>query len=369
MFDPYRRRVAKLQELMVEKDVDLFIIVTPENYLYFSGDVRRQPRMLIPASGDPALIVFASEVDEVRSSSWVPRILPYRALHEMMLNIIGEVSRLGKERPRIGLEVGFHVPSFLVERFRISNPTAEVVQERTLIEMVRKTKDAEEIQAIRKASELADKGMELVAAMLRPGLREKDLALELDYQLRKMGADGLGFPPFVNSGYRSLWLHGLATDKSIEKGELVLVDFAPVYQGYYANISRTFVVGRPLDEHRRAMGTYVQIHRNALESLRPGIPLFEVEQRVEDHRKSLPYGEYLIRGLIHGIGLAFEEFPFPTIFPEDVMATLDEGMTLAVGHPVLSVPGLGGFKQEDTVLLTSEGPEVLTHFRSGLIEV
>ena len=369
MSERHRQRVRRLQQLMDENDVDLYVIVTGENYYYFSGDVRRQPRMLIPREGDPALVVFANEVEEVKARTWVPRLITYHALHEMMLSIISEVNSLGKEKPRIGLEVGFHVPAFLVERFKISNPNAEVVQERTMIEMVRKKKDEEELDAIRRACELADRGMGLVRELLRPGIREREVAIELEYQLKKWGASGLGFPPFVNSGYRSLWLHGLATDKEIQPGEVVLVDFAPVVAGYHANISRTFVVGSATVEQKRAMETYRTLQRKGMEGLRDGRKLFEVEQEVEDLAKSLPHGENYIRGFVHGIGLAFEEYPFPTIFPEDIMQPVESGMTLAIGHPVLSIPGLGGFKQEDTVLLTEDGVERLTHFEEGIIEV
>jgi len=325
--------------------------------------------MVIPREGDPILIVFTNEREEVERTSWIPNIRTYHALHEMMVQIIEMVNAVDKEKPRIGIEVGFHIPAFLVERFKMANPTAEVVQERTMIEAVRKRKDPVEKEAIQKACELASWGMEVVQSLLKPGVREKDVAIELEYQLKKRGADGLGFPPFVNSGYRSLWLHGLATSKVIEKGELVLVDFAPIYEGYHANISRTFVVGRASKEQRKAMETYRRLQEKALEAIGPERPLFQVEQEIEDLAKTLPYGEHYIRGFIHGIGVAFEEFPFPTIFPEDIMAPLENDMALAVGHPVLSVPGLGGFKIEDTVML-SEGKVIKwTTFPNDLIEV
>ncbi len=365
----YRQRVAALQERMRANQVDLFVIVTGENYRYFSGDVRKQPRMLIPAEGDPSVVVFANEETEVRKSTWIPHVITYRALHEMMMAIISYVNSLGKERPRIALEVGFHVPAFLVDRFRMSNPTAEIVQERTMIEPVRKCKDPDELATIRRACELADFGMQVVRDMLAPGIKEIDIANELEHQLKQRGSSGLAFAPFVNSGPRSLWLHGMPTSRAIQPGDVVLVDFAPVVDGYHANLSRTFVLGPATPEQKRAMQTYLSLQDKAFEALRPGQLLFRIEQEIEDLAATLPFGEHAIRGFIHGIGLAFEEFPFPTIFPEDIMQPVEVQMTLAVGHPVLSVPGLAGFKQEDTVLLTDQGVEKLTGFESGLIEV
>jgi Xaa-Pro aminopeptidase len=356
----YRERVARLQANMAEQGVDAYLILTGDDYRYFIGDVRRQPRALIPREGEPTLLVFASEVEEVRQNTGLTDIRPYRGLHEMMLTVMGFFKGLGVERPRVAIQQEFHTPHFLVERFKMANPTVEVVEAGPLVSPLRQIKSAEEVALIREAARLADLGIATARQVIRPGLTEHEVATEVEYVLKKNGADGLGFPMFVNSGYRSLWLHGGATRKVIEPGDLIIVDIGPAYRGYHADICRTFSVGEPSDEARRLYALYRKMQEVALEAARPGVAVHQVEARTEAVLREAGLADHYLRGFLHGVGLSFEETPFPTIFPEDVLKPLQAGMTLAVGHPVLSVPGVGGVRVEDTVLLTEEGIERLT---------
>ncbi len=108
-----------------------------------------------------------------------------------------------------------------------------------------------------------------------------------------------------------------------------------------------------------------QVFKNMI----PGIKIFELEDKNQELADKAGFGEYYIRGFVHGIGLAFEETPFPTIFPEDIMETVSSNMTMSVGHSVLSAPGIGGVRVEDTTLVGEEGVEVLTKYSRELLEV
>jgi len=360
MEENHRQRIKRLQQNMAEQGVDTFLILTGEDYFYFIGDVRRQPRAIIPQDGEPVLLTFASEVEEAREATGLSEIVPYRGLHEMMQAIMASFKSLGVEKPKVAIEMEFATPAFLLDRFKMANPQVEVVDAKALVSPLRRVKSAEEVALIRKSAELADLGIQRVREVIRPGISELDVATEVEYTLKKNGADRLGFPMFVNSGHRSLWLHGMATRKLIEAGDLVLVDIGPVYQGYNADICRTFSVGEPSEEARRLYSLYREMQKVALEAARPGVALHKIEAQIEEVLKEGGYQDYYLRGFIHGVGLSFEETPFPTIFPEDVLMPLEAGMTLAVGHPTLSVPGIGGVRVEDTVHLTEEGVEVLT---------
>ena len=278
----------------------------------------------------------------------------------MMLGIIGFLQESGWEKPKVALEMEFGTPYFLVERFKMANPQVEVVDAKPLVAPLRKIKEPKEVESVERAAELADLGIQTAGEIIRPGMTELEVATEVEYVLKKDGADRLAFPMFVNSGHRSLWVHGMATRKPIEKGDLIIVDIGPVYMGYCADICRTFCVGEPSEEARQLYSLYREMQRVALEEARPGVAIHEIEKRIEEVLKGGGYEEQFIRGFIHGIGLAFEEMPFPTIFPEDVLVPLEAGMTLAFGHPILSVPGIGGVRVEDTVLLQEDGPVYLT---------
>lgn len=367
----YKERTRKAQELMRKLGMDVLLIFSPENFFYFTGDMRKPPRILIPKQGEPTLILFASEVEEVKKTSWIRlwQIKTYRSLHEMMMGIIEYFNSLGLEHPRVGVEMEFATPAFLLERFKMANPNVEVLDAKPVLGELRKRKNESEIERIRQACQIADSGMELAVKMIREGIMEKEIALEIECQMRKAGAERMAFPIFINSGYRSLWIHGSATEKKIERGDFILIDLGPVYKGYCGDICRTFVLGKATDKQKQLHSIYSQMQLAVMESIKPGVKLFELEEKAYEIANNAGFGEYYVRGFVHGLGLSFEELPFPTIFAEDVMEEICSGMTLAVGHAVLSVPHIGGARVEDTVLVKEEGIEMLTKFPRGLKEI
>ncbi|HOQ97794.1 MAG TPA: Xaa-Pro peptidase family protein [Anaerolineae bacterium] len=357
----HEARIARLQQTMAAKDVDALLILTAADYVYFIGDLRRQPRAIIPREGRPILLAFAPEVEEAQLATGLADVRPYSAMHEMMVAIMGYFKSLGKERPKVAVEMEFATPAFLLERFKLANPRVQLVDSKPLVSPLRQIKAPEEVALIAKAAELADLGIERARQVIGAGVTEAEVALEVEYAVRKAGADRLGFPMFVNSGPRSLWLHGMATDKRIEPGDLVIVDIGPVYRGYNADICRTFSVGEPSEQARELYGLYREMQAVALAAARPGVALHQVEAQTEQVLARGGHKERYLRGLMHGVGLGFEETPFPTIFPEDILLPLQTGMVLAVGHTTLAVPGIGGVRVEDTVHLTESGPVYLTH--------
>ncbi len=365
----YQARVKRAQNRMVEQGIDVLLILGMESYRYFTGDVRKQPRLLIPAEGEPILIVFGSEKDEVERSSWIKKVITYRATHEMMLGIIQFFNNLPTDKPKVGIEMIFSTPAFLLERFKMAVPQVEVVDAAPVIAPLRKIKDSDEIRYIREACRIADKGMETAINNITEGAREIDVAIEAEYAMKKDGAEGTAFPIFVNSGYRSLWLHGLASEKTVERNDLILIDMVPVYKGYCANLTRTVVLGKPDEKQRKLHSLYLRMQDQVFKNMIPGIKIFELEDKNQELADKAGFGEYYIRGFVHGIGLAFEETPFPTIFPEDIMETVSSNMTMSVGHSVLSAPGIGGVRVEDTTLVGEEGVEVLTKYSRELLEV
>ncbi len=366
----YRKRVRKVQNLMQESEIDALLVLSLENYRYFTGDVRKQPRMLIPSEGDPAPIVFESEREEVERKTGL-EAKTYRSLPQMLSSVIGFLNELEKDEPVVAVEMEFSTPAFLIERFRMANPHVEVVDAKQIVGPLRKIKDRYEIELMRKAGKLADFAMEVAVNRLKPGITEMELALEVEYSVRKKGAERLSFPMFVNSGERSLWLHGLATDRTIKDGDVVLIDIGPVYGGYCSDIARTFVVGNATEEQKKARKAYLEMQERALtliDEKKNEITVLEIERENDEFLKGCGYGGLYVRGFVHGIGLGFEETPFPTIFPEDLRETILEGMTLAVGHPVLSIRDVGGFRLEDTCYV-GRRVENLTNFDKDLFEV
>jgi Xaa-Pro aminopeptidase len=262
--------------------------------------------------------------------------------------------------------MGFFTPAFLLDLFQRNNPQVKVVDIGPVMDELRIVKEPEEVERIRRAGELAAIGMRAALKALAPGVTEREVAAEAEYAMRKAGGDGTATPVYVNSGLRSGWLHGAATGKAIGAGEPVVIDLVPVAQGYCANLCRTVVLGAATDQHERMMGTYEAARQAVLQAMRPGATMRELDMAAKAVFDKAGLGEFYVMGISHGIGLAFEEIPAPTIKPAEAKVAVREGMVLTVGHSVLSIPGVGGVRLEDTYHVSPSGPAPLTSFPVGL---
>ncbi|MEM2193145.1 MAG: Xaa-Pro peptidase family protein [Candidatus Methanomethylicia archaeon] len=363
----YRDRVKRIQALMRDWGIDLLTVLDNENYQYFTGEFRRQPRLYIPIDGEPMILVFRGEFEDASRNTWVKNIHTYGSLHEMMKHVIEYIKQNNVKT--VGFDYEFALPAFLLERFKMANPTVKVVDARELFMSLRMAKTSEEIELMRKAQEIATAGIDAARRVLREGISEVEVAAEIEYEMRRRGAERFGFPTFVNSGYRSNCLHGWASRKRIERGELILIDVGPVYMGYSSDMARTFVLGPQTENQRKLIELYIRARREAINVVKPGVMVSELDNSANRVVSEAGYGEYYVRGISHGVGLAFEETPFPTIFPEDSIIELRENMTISIGHSILSIPGIGGVRVEDVYLVTDKGAELLVKYDEELIEV
>ncbi len=367
----YRERVAKLQEMLRSKGLQAFLILTHENYRYFIGDLRHQPRAIIPAEGEPILIIFTQERKEVSLVTWVKDIRTYNHVGEMMKAVHDYFA--DEKFEKVAVEYLFSVPYFLLDRFKRTNPQVEMVNGNDLFFALRMIKSPEEIARIEKASNIADaalkKALEVLRDNLDRGLTENELAAEVEYFMRKEGAESTSFPTFINSGIRAYSLHGNATAKTIEADDVIVINLGPKVEGYGSNLARTVVVGKATQEQKQLYEIQQEAQRLVLEALRPGIKINQLDQIVKKHYAAHDLGKYYLGGFSHSLGLAFEETPMPTIFPRDSVIEVRENMVLALGHPILSVSGRGAARLEDTVHVTADGFRPLTKSIKELVEI
>ena len=182
-------------------------------------------------------------------------------------------------------------------------------------------------------------------------------ALEMEFFMKKNGAEALGFDIIIASGKRSALPHGRASDKRIEKGDFILIDFGSGFRGYHSDQTRTVVCGKPSSEQEKVYQVVKEAHDKAIEKVRPGIPIGEVDAAARDYIRSQGYGEYFGHGTGHGIGLAVHEDP---VVNSENKELLREGMVFTI-EPGIYIPDWGGVRIEDMVLVTSQGAEVLTY--------
>ncbi len=355
-------RIRHAQARMQEQGIDAYLILTHDDYIYFFGEDRFQPRAVIPAHGDPIVVTFIGEEEEVRASLGLENVKVFGTVGQQIKDVVGAMREMAGERKSmtVGVQMWFNTPAFLLNLFQRANPNVQVVDIAPVMDELRMVKDETELELIRGASRVAAAGIEAAARWIRPGITENEVGAEIEYAMRKAGGSGVAVPVFVNSGVRSGWLHGSATHKVIEAGDLVVVDVVPRYQGYCANVTRTFVSGPPTPKQQEMFDTYRQAQAAGVQALRPGIRNRDIDAAAQEAFAQAGYGDFYVSGISHSIGLDFEETPRPTIHTADSSVELREGMTLTVGHSILSVPGEGGVRIEDTFHLKADGAERLT---------
>lgn len=232
-----------------------------------------------------------------------------------------------------------------------------------LIEKLREVKDESEIALIRKAAAIADHAFLSILEEIGPGVSESHIDLRLEILMREQGATASSFDTIVASGPRSALPHGRASQRIIQKGDLVTLDFGALYQGYCSDMTRTIMIGEPSSIQKEIYHIVLEAEQKAVAAIRPGITGIEADAVARDWIKKHGYGEQFGHSTGHGIGLEVHEGPNLSIRGE---TKLEPGMIVTV-EPGIYLPDVGGVRIEDDVLVTKEGYEVLTPSSKELI--
>jgi len=342
-------RIEKLTESLKEAEFDAYLVTRSPNVFYYTGSISGG-NLIISPDTEPLLLTGRLNLSCALDQAKGCEVKPYT--RKNMVDKI--VDKLNEFNPQtIGFdELSLKLYQDLGERLE----GLELKAESDLVRNMRMVKDAEEVELMRRAGELADIGMEAIKNCLREGIRENEVAAEAAYAMRKGGADALAFPFIVVSGPRSAYPHGGVTDKKIRKGELVTVDMGASYREYRTDITRTFVVGPPSERQREIYETVLAANLAAHTKIRGGVAGADVHKVAASVIEKAGYGKYFIHGLGHGVGLEVHEGPSLGETSED---------TLSVGNVVTNEPGIyihgyGGVRIEDTLLVTDSEPERLT---------
>ncbi len=352
---------------MREEGLAAIVVMNHDDYRYLFGQDRSQPRAILPAEGPPELIAFSAEEPELRAAFPDGEVRVFASvggqIHDVVDRLRALVARQPASpdggRPKVGMQLWFETPAFLVDLFRRVNPEVDLVSSDPVMDPVRAVKDPGEIALMREAQRIAGLGMDRARELLRPGVRARDVATEALYVMQRAGAEGTSTPVYVNVGPDTCMLHGRQSPAPLEAGHLVIVDLTPRVDGYCANLARTFVLGKPDEGQAALLDAYAGIVATVPGALRPGVTVAELDRLAREVCARHGLERYQVQGLGHGIGLRFEERPAPTIIPQHRSVPLAEGMTVTIGHPVLAVPGVGGARFEDVYRVTAAGGELL----------
>ncbi len=254
--------------------------------------------------------------------------------------------------------VAIEAPHITVNQFKSWQKafSAEIVETEGIVEAVRMVKTPEEIEKIRRAAAIADHAFAHVLPQLRPGVTELEIALELEFTMRKAGASGVSFRPIVAAGERSALPHAEPGNRVFAHGDFVVMDFGCVFEGYCSDMTRTVVIGEPTEEHMVIYDLVLQAQLEALAAVKPGMTGKQVDSVARDIIADGGYGQYFGHGLGHGVGLEIHERPRLSQKDETV---LEPGMVVTV-EPGIYLPDFGGVRIEDLVVVTESGSEILS---------
>ena len=230
---------------------------------------------------------------------------------------------------------------------------------------LRMVKTAAELDCLRRAEAIGDKAFSYILEHIRPGVTELQIAAKLDYFMKEQGAAGNSFDTIVASGIHSALPHAIPSQKEIRKGDFVTLDFGCVFCGYCSDMTRTVMVGTAKAKQREIYETVLNAQLAALAVIKPGLTGFEVDKIAREVITEAGYGAYFGHGLGHSVGLFIHENP--RLSPKD-QERLQANVVYTV-EPGIYLPGFGGVRIEDMVVVTENGYENFTHSPKALIEL
>lgn len=233
------------------------------------------------------------------------------------------------------------------------------------VEQLRRVKSPEELERIAEAAAITDRAFEHICAFVRPGMTERQIALELEVYMRSNGSVGLAFEPIVASGPNSALPHAQATDRAVQAGEFLKMDFGARFGGYCSDMTRTVVVGKASDKHREIHAAVLAANGAGVEAVREGVVGKDVHAVARAVLDRAGFGGYFTHGLGHGVGLDVHELPSvgarsDDVLPEHAVVTVEPGVYLE---------GFGGVRIEDLVVVEADGARVLSASPRELIEL
>jgi Xaa-Pro aminopeptidase len=345
-------RITRLRERLAQQSIDALLVSQPENRRYLSGFTGSAGVLLITAKH--ALIatdfrywgqvgIEAPLFELVKAQSTLVAALP-----EMLTR--GSLSRVGFEAD--------HATYGEVQDWMAATPALDWVAVRGLVQELRAVKDIGEIETLSRAISLTDQALAAALAQVRLGMTERELAWLIESTMHTLGAQASAFDIIVAGGPSGARPHAKASDAPLPAGQPIVIDMGAKVDGYCGDLTRTVCLGAPVDPDRfwEIYNTVLQSQQAAEAAVRPGMTGIEVDAVARDLITSAGFGEYFGHGLGHGVGLAVHELPrFSRLSP----APLVTGNVVTV-EPGIYIPGWGGVRIEDVVLVTENGVEVLT---------
>lgn len=352
-------RLVKLRSIMKEKDIEGLLISSVENRTYFSNFIGDEEAGYLFVTQDKEFILTDSRYTQQAKQQSDFEVIEYKASSVKTIRDLTDRFKIRK--------LGFEDQHIVYSKYnRISeNVGAHMVAVGDLVSDIRTVKDSDEIEKIRAACELGDRAFAYILSFVKPGITEKELSSELEYYMKKNGAQGLSFDSVVATGRRTSLPHAIPTDTKVESGDFVLFDFGCKLNNYCSDMTRTVVVGRANEEQKKIYNTVLKAQKRALDFISKGKKGSEVDKIARDYIAEKGYGENFGHSLGHGVGLFIHEEPR---LSSNYNNELQCGMVVTV-EPGIYIESFGGVRIEDMVVITENGTENFMKAPKELMEL
>ena len=349
-------RIQRVREKLKKEQLDAIVVTDSYNLRYLANFTGTTGIAVI--SQDDAVFIT-----DFRYTQQAAKQAVGYTIRQNVQEIFAEVNDYLNELnlKRVGIEANqMNVATYLHIKSLFS---VEIVETRNFIEQLREVKEEEELDIIRQACDITDQAFEHILTFTRPGVREIEVANELERFLKSKGATAMSFDTIVASGVRSAMPHGVASEKIIEEGDMVTLDFGCYYKGYSSDMTRTIAVGQVNPKLKEIYEIVLEAHELVNQQAKAGMTGKEIDAIARDYIKARGYGEYFGHGLGHGLGLNVHELPGVNARSEQIV---EENMVIT-NEPGIYIDGLGGVRIENDLIVKSNGVEIINRSPKHLI--
>jgi Xaa-Pro aminopeptidase len=354
----FEQRLATLRKRLLDSGQDALLIFSPDNLRYLFNYSGEAAYGIVTQTGlylitDYRFLEQAQHecVNEQIATEVICRDRDRQTLAQAIAAVLSD------ERALHIMYEAEHISVAMWQSIAAGLPELLFTPALAMLEAQRKIKDEWEVEQIRQAAAIADQALAILLPQLKLGVSEREMALELDYQMQRLGSEGVSFTTILGFGARSALPHCIPSARPLQQGDLIVIDFGAVVNGYRSDMTRSFVAGKA-DARQQAMFDTVHAAQSAaLASLHAGLPASEADAAAGAILNASEFASYAGKGLGHGLGIKLHEQPFMGPHCHEVL----QANYVVTVEPGIYIPGYGGLRLEDDVRITPQAYECLTH--------
>ncbi|MBC8506661.1 MAG: aminopeptidase P family protein [Anaerolineales bacterium] len=366
----FLQRHQKLAQVLKQQELDALALNPGPSLPYLTGmhfHMSERPVVVIfSADQDPIIVLPQLEALKIQNLPYKIQAFPYDENPSNWVKAFrGAIEAGGFEKGRVGVEPrAFRVLE--LDFLKEAAPEAQFVSGEAAVAELRMRKDASEVSNMREAAQIAQSALQATLPMIKPGVTEKEIATELIMQLLRHGSHSkVPFSPIVSGGPNSANPHAAPSDRKLENGDLLVIDWGANVKGYFSDITRTFAIGEVDPELKLIAEIVMKANATGHATAKPGIPAGQVDDATRAVIDEAGYGEFFTHRTGHGLGLEGHEEPY---IRSDNQILLEVGMSFTI-EPGIYLPGRGGVRIEDDVVVTADGLESFTDLPRELIQL